>query len=1394
MKNNLFSRIEKIGTDVKMTTRVLFLLFFTFLPYMGISQQTKLDFENISVQDGLSSYFVNCIIQDSRGFIWIGTKDGLNRYDGFNFIKYHFNASDSNSISHDYVNAICEDSSNNGIWVGTNRGLNFFDFRTEKFTCFYHLRDNSKFLCHNNVSSLSVCKWGGIWVATRNGLDRIFPVFDTETGAVDTRKSNFVHFKKGARDSIALSGNSINCIYQDKTGVLWIGYEEGKLDQLIIDGSGARLVCHGEYSGGVVNSMVEDNSGALWLVSTGAGLVKYDPRNKTFSNRLNRNKSGNWINAICKGTGRALWLGAYNDGLTEILSPEKVQEFGADTTVFKRYQNIPEDLATLTDNWIRCLYMDQSGVLWAGTRRNGIVKVSFLPDFFEYHSFNSSDTIVPYLQEVNSIIEDKNGLIWVGTANGLNTFDRETKISERIIKQVGGKIVSPKSAFTLCEDKNGKLWIGTYGNGLYRYNQSTNNYTILRKQNGDNLSSDDITSVTSLQSGDLIIGTSSGGIDKISFGELNKIKPEISPFLPNLLPTHEKFTRRRKVVFEDSKGIIWITTVLDGLYKYNPIDQTLKHYPSDERNPNSISDDHISSICESEDGLIWVATDKGLDAFDVETEIFKKYYTNKGLPDNTIIGVHADKSGHVWALTRKWISRLDPKTEKIRNFNYYHRVVTGLFTHKRICEAADGKIFVGTQRKGFFSFFPDSIIDNSYRPPIVITSLLISGIPVPIGEAEGQIFLKRSINHTKEVELKYDKNNLTIGFTGLSYLKQNENQYACILEGAQKEWQNLEVNRRSINYFNLNSGVYTFKVKAANSDGVWNDIFASLRIIILPPWWLTWQAYIVYFILLVILLKVFYRYSSKWISLKNKLKLEKLEKEKMAELNKLKLRFFTNISHEFRTPLSLIVGPIENLISRGNNDAYAHRQLRLMHGNTNRLLRLINQLMDFRKDENKGMKLNAEQADIVEFTKEIFALFEELADQHGINFSLSTKLNQLKVYFDKDKLDKILFNLLSNAFKFTNDNGEILVEVKSSVNRVEIVVKDSGKGIDEKDLEKIFDRFFQVDHQFRGTGIGLSLSKSFVQLHHGEIFVESKKGAGTSFTISLPLGRGHLQNHEICLSESKHKAIPPIIINEQIEDNLEEQAKPEYSYRILIVEDNVSLRNFIKEGLQTEFTILEAENGKQALEIALIQQPSLIISDVMMPEMDGIELCKQLKSDDRLSHIPLILLSALSCVEDVFTGYKSGADDYIPKPFNPQLLSIRAKNLIEANKNLKKRFQREITLEPKDITITSADEKLLEKIMKVVENRLSDSEFTVEKMGTEIGLSRVHLNRKIKALTDQTATDFIRTIRMKQAAKLLVQKKLNVSEIAYMVGFSNPISFGRSFKKHFGCAPSEYIN
>lgn len=1385
---------------------LLLFLVLCLCPGFGVGQEHNIKFENISVQDGLSNNFVNCIIQDSRGFIWIGTKDGLNRYDGYRFVNYVFQYNDPTSISNNFISSLCEDPSHTGIWVGTSRGLNFYNFKTEKFTHFFHDVNNVNSLCDNRVTTLAVSNEGSIWVGTRKGLDRYDIKWDAVTEKIRLKESFFNHFTAEAGHLLSLSDENIVSIYPDQDGSLWIGYVDGALDQLIWHDNTVRLITYPEYKGGPITCMTEDHFGDIWITSHGSGLVKFDKKHKTFVSKIKHSsKNQVWINSLLFTENGSLWLGQYSDGLMEVSNIDSRECFNSDTHGIREFKNDPLDGRSVIADWFRCLYMDRSGVLWAGTRRNGIVKVSFLPTYFTFHGVDFFNKIAFKFKDVNAIIEGSTGIIWIGTDAGLISFDRESQ-SITSYGNTGKALASPSHVFCMCEDKHGRLWLGTIGDGVYRFDPKTKKFSHFQNIKGVSRKYDRITSITSLKSGELLLGFEYGGVGLLDTDELEKEQPTLSQFLKGILPSANKFIDRAKIVFQDSRGIVWITSVLDGIFKYNPFDKTLKHFVHDENDPNTISANHIASICEGVDGIIWLATDKGLDRFDVESENTTSYYVENGLPDNTVIGVCCDDQGSVWALTRKWISHLNPITGEIRNYNYYHKVVPGMFSSQRVCKTKDGRIFVGTQCKGFFSFSPSSVKSFSYKPPIVLTDLKIFGESTIIGGDGGHVALNQSVNHMSEIVLKHFQNSLAFEFSALSYCQQDKNQYACKLDGAQDYWENLG-NRRVINYFNLNPGSYVLRVRASNCDGIWNNNEKTIQIKILSPWWRTWWACVLYLFVFLVLLFACFRYTIIWQNLKNSLKYEQMEKAKIEELNQLKLKFFTNISHEFRTPLTLILGPLENLMASVKVDTLAHRQYDLMSRNAKRLLRMINLLMDFRKVDNQEMKINMQNDDIVAFVGGTMELFEEFAKQKQINLEYDSQVSSLYMSFDRDKMDKILFNLLSNAFKHTNAGGSIKIGLQTPDSQrsdgdgqeVEIVVEDSGAGITEENLKRIFDRFYQVDNDGTGTGIGLSIVKSFVEMHGGAISVSSELGKGTRFVITLPFNR-EMYNHslatdltrrsEVSLSSSEHSEM--ITATPLVE--LDKSTTPDKKPLILVVEDDNDLRGFICDSLSSCFTLVEADNGVDALDVAIKQQPALIISDVMMPRMDGLELCRQIKSNPKVSHIPYILLTALSSVEDEFIGYKSGAQEYISKPFNPQTLLLRVQNFVALQNRVKERFAHDVDFGVKEITISSSDEKLLEKVMYVIEENLKNPDFTVEKMGQEIGISRVHLNRKIKALTNQTAVNFIRTIRMKHAAKLLIQKKLNVSEIAYMVGFSNPISFGRSFKKHFGVSPSEYAS
>ena len=715
----------------------------------------------------------------------------------------------------------------------------------------------------------------------------------------------------------------------------------------------------------------------------------------------------------------------------------------------------------------------------------------------------------------------------------------------------------------------------------------------------------------------------------------------------------------------------------------------------------------------------------------------------------------------------------------------------------------NGALFFGGIN-GISYFDPYQITVNIYKPPVVFTDFLIRNKPVSLNDKNSP--LKNQINETDQITLTHDQGFISFKFAALNYINPDKNQYAYKMEGfsGDEAWHYVG-SQRMATYTNLNAGTYIFKVKAANNDGLWNNSLKTIKLIVLPPWWKTWWAYLIYALLIGLLLYAFYYYSLKTARLKNELVFEHLSHEKDQELSQRKLTFFTNISHEIKTPLTLILAPLENLVGLNEGNNKTQNQLMLMQRNGERLIRLINQLLDFRKFESGNMNLQAAEGNIVRFVNEVFIAFEAYAKSKKISFKFNSKQEEIKVFFDRDKLEKILYNLLSNALKFTPEGGKIVLHIKTDNDSVFIEVEDNGQGIPDQNINKIFECFNHFsDPRFsvHGTGIGLSFSKGLVELHHGKLTVKSavateEVNGYTCFTVQLPLGSQHLKPAEIN---------PDFKDSENIAQYYQLGSNPEQSFTykpktalentdqpiMLIVEDNVDVLNFIAHIFTDKYKVYTALNGLKGWETAIEIIPDIIISDVMMPEMNGTVLCNKIKSDIRTSHIPVILLSARTPLIFKIEGLETGADDYITKPFSVNILEARVRNLIESRKKLRDRYSKEISLQPQNVAITSPDEKFLSKVMLFIEANLAEPTLTVEELGKEIGMSRATLYRKMKALTNQTAIEFIRGVRLKRAAQLLAQNKFNVSEVAYMVGFMDVDYFRKCFKEQFGFTPKEY--
>ncbi|TAK65757.1 MAG: hybrid sensor histidine kinase/response regulator, partial [Bacteroidetes bacterium] len=876
---------------------------------------------------------------------------------------------------------------------------------------------------------------------------------------------------------------------------------------------------------------------------------------------------------------------------------------------------------------------------------------------------------------------------------------------------------------------------------------------------------------------------------------------------------------------KDKEGFFWFGVFQQGLFRFNPITLDLKRFSHDENDSTSISSNNVISIMEDPaepHKYFWVGTEgAGLNKFEKATGKCIHVTTRNGLPNNVVYTIFPDTFGRLWMSTNNGLCRLDPKT---MSFKYYD-INDGLqgmeFNRERNFQAVDGKIYLeGTG--GMNVFYPEEIIENPHAPNLVFTDFKLHGRSVSWLEPGSP--LKQSITETKEIVLPYEQNILSIEFAALDFSNPRNNEYSYRLEGYSDEWTTPSKDH-SATFTNLSPGSYTLRVRGSNNDGIWNETGISLSIIIMPPWYRTWWAYIGYAGIVLGALIIFRRYDLRRIRLKDQLELAHAKEAQLKEVDQLKMQFFQNISHEFRTPLTLILGPIEKLLNNVVPEETQKRDLRMMRRNAQRLLRLINQLLDLSKIEAGGITLQASKGNFVAFIRGVTMSFHSLAERKGIFFDIQTEVEEIELYFDKEKMEKIIINLLSNAFKFTPDHGEIVVSLTTpltpspspggrgggerGVRGVKVSVRDTGIGIPPEKLPRIFDRFYQVDststRMQEGTGIGLALVKDLVTLHHGTISVTSEPGKGSEFTVTLPLGKSHLKQEEI-VDEPTTDVIPvlPKIEGEsevsselgeseilrplRRTQNDNESDKP----ILLVIEDNADVREYIKSYLFSIYTVLEAHDGAEGVEKAKETIPDLIISDVMMPKMDGYEVCSRLKQDETTSHVPIILLTAKAAKEDKIGGLETGADDYLIKPFDSTELLVRVKNLIESRRKLREKFGKElVALKPAEVVVNTVDRQFLTKVMEAIEQQMGDEQFGVNELADATGLSSKQLQRKLKGLANTTANDFIRSFRLQRAKELLQKDTTTIAEVAYSVGFSSPAYFTKCFSEQFGMTPSE---
>ena len=1383
-----------------MIYRLNCLIFCCLLIFYEVSSQ-GINFDHLTTQEGLSQNTVNCIFKDSEGFIWIGTNDGLNRYDGYNFKVYRHNYKDTTTLSDNKIYAIIEDDKSN-LWIGTRSGLNVYIRDYDHFVRYVNKPGDPNSISHNFVRSIYKDQQSQIWIGTLGGGINKFIGENYNEG-------KFYRFRpECVTDSLKnYSVSNITSIYQDGENEYWLGTHWGGLIRFLSDKN--KFIFY-PYNKSLLKdnfgkTIFKDSEGDIFLCTEGNGFFIYNHKEhlfKHYKSKKNTNSiSNNIIKDIYEDENKNFWIATDGGGLNL---------FNKSKGIFRQYLYNINNNGSLSSNGVYCIYKDNQNIYWIGTFGGGVnIYNKNRKKFYHYTQEIGSPNSLSH-KSVLAFNEDHNGKIWIGTdGGGLNLFNREKGTFRHFKADPSDpNSLSSNVVTTIYEDHEHHLWIGTYSGGLSLFDTKNNRFYSYQKDpdHPERIINNNIWDILEDSKGRFWIGTSSGLM------QFNRDKEEFS-YIETASKNNNLFLERVVVLFEDHNGTIWT-----GGAHLNYLDEVAqKLVPFQLDNDDFWSKYDIRSITEDEKNNLWVGTEGGgLIQIAPDRKSYHKYGVDNGLPNDAIHQVLIDDNNNLWISTNEGISKYNPETSTFRNYDINDGLQSNQFSYSAAMKSKTGEMFFGGIN-GFNIFHPDSIEDNMNIPSVVFTNFLISNKPVPIDPKGKESPLKKHINEVDSIILSYDQAFITFEFTALNYTASQKNLYACYLEGFEEEWNEIG-NRRTATYTNLDPGEYFFHVKAANNDGKWNNEGTSVYLKVLPPFWKTTWAYLIYSAIFLSVVWSFRKYLLDKAQFKHDIKVQELEKDKIKKVNQMKLNFFTNISHEFRTPLTLILNPLENLISNHQLDETIREQLILMYRNGKRLMHLINQLMDFRKLDKEPLDLSLDKLDIVSFLKELKHAFDDFAEQHKVNYTFISSYNALNGWFDKDKLEKIFYNLLSNAFKFTPDEGTIVIKltvIQKNDNQQErkfkylrVMVEDNGIGIPAERLPKIFDRFYKISNaeklrkklEQESSGIGLSFTKELVEIHHGLINVKSEVGRGSCFIVELPLDKSVYHEHELKPSNagSEESDIDEFIFSEK-EDSFilpkveGKQAPCNDKINVLLVEDNEDLLYFLKTFLTKEYHVLEAKNGKEGFELAKKSVPDLIITDVMMPVMNGYELCRKLKTDHLTCHIPVIILTAKNSIDSNILGYELGADDFIPKPFYVKMLTTRIKNLIENRRKLRERFRQQF-LQPQEVKIASADDSFLIKALRIVEDHISDSEFDVNQFALEMGLSRSVFYRKMRAIADQSANEFINNIRLKRAAQLLKQNKLTISEITYEVGFNDPQYFSKCFKKQFGKTPSEFAN
>ncbi|WP_195472213.1 two-component regulator propeller domain-containing protein [Bacteroides xylanisolvens] len=1282
----------------------------------------------------LTCDLITSICQDKDGFIWIGTDYGLNKFNGIQFTHYYNNPKDSTSLSDNSVKALMLDNEGT-LWVGGIGGLQYYvpeenAFRTIKF------EENSSF----HIMCITQLRSGEIWVGSSGrGIFRIRK--DTGTGVQMTDipdVSEHAHY---------------GVIYEDRHGSIWIGVNGIGLLRYDPSTRTSKMYTRAILDGGSsISGMAEDHSGNF-LLSTGTAAYYYDRENDSFT-KIEHNESWLPARSILVSQKGTRYLATFGKGL-KVIQPD-LKEL--------RSEVITLPFIDVNNAKIRAIYEDHNQNLWIGCYHRGMVMVSKESTPFHFWSIPTRE--YPQAGVITALYKDDDGHIVSGVeGEGVFKITSEGNITDHLFS---GKTVS-----SIYKDYSGNLWFGGYYSGLYMQDTKGNVRFMLPE-----IKLKDIKKITGDDKGNLYISLFGSGF--------------IRYHLPTQTVTEYQSSSgglRNNWIYTlllDSQERLWIGHC-NGVDYFDPVTEKFTPVLS-----QSLGNFIAYSLLEDVRGNIWAGTNKGLMCYHPETKELHYYDEEDGLSNNFVYGLAEDERGNIWCSTLKGINLIKVAENKIASYYSERGLVDNEYTIGASYQSMNGLIYLGGV-KGITTFHPDSVTAQKGKSTVILSNLYLGGEAMTAkSKSGGKPILDTFVTRADKISLAYEDNTFTLEFSTLDYRNSGNIFYEYRIREYEKNWTSTQLGINQITYNHLNSGKYTFEIRACEN-GQYTPV-KVIRIDIAAPWWRSSLAYVCYALILFVV--AFQIYLS-------------VRRRHQKEMNEERIKLFINLSHEIRSPMTLIVSPLENLLKR-DYDTDTMKMLRLMQKNANRIINLMNQLLDMRKIEKGQLNIHCVETDMVDYIKELISLFTYQAEKRNINLCFDYEQEELPAWIDPNNFDKVLVNLLSNAFKYTPDGGEIKISLREKVNEltvgdlqhfIEIEVIDTGSGIDANKLEKIFERFYQApSNGFNGSigfGIGLNLCRMIVKLHHGTINACNRQDAqGSRFIIHIPYGKDHLKKSEWTDAENKTTSRVPSVLglSQESEEETATTRNHKASYRIVIVDDDDEILRFLEAELSSQYKVYICRNGKEGLQTILKQQPDLIISDVVMPEMDGISLLKMVRNNPNVSHIPFILLTSKAEYKDRIEGLSKGADAYLGKPFVVEELRVHIKNLIETRLLLKGKFSgvRDQVGKIEIAENKSGDERLMERVMNVMNKFLDDSEFNVEMLAREVGLSRVQLHRKMKDITGVSTSVFIRNLRMKKAAALLQEGKLNISEIADAVGFDSQANFATVFKKFYGVSPSEY--